>query len=186
MWASSALAVAALAVLLVPEARRRDGTLALACAAIIVSIWIDKGLGLIVGGLVPSPLGGVADYVPTAREGLIAAGIWAIGAAMVTAFSRSPPASGRATDDVHPDAPHRCRRALRRLGQDAGRAGPASRARAAPRGPGSRRADYVDAAVADLGVRRTGAPPRHLPCRQDAVARSFARHGARAAGARSP
>ena len=86
MWASSALAVAAQAVLLVPEARRRDGTLALACAAIIVSIWIDKGLGLIVGGLVPSPLGGVADYVPTAREGLIAAGIWAIGAAMVTAF----------------------------------------------------------------------------------------------------
>jgi molybdopterin-containing oxidoreductase family membrane subunit len=86
MWASSALAVAALAVLLVPGARRRDGTLALACTAIIVSIWIDKGLGLIVGGLVPSPLGDVADYVPTAREALIAAGIWAIGAAMVTGF----------------------------------------------------------------------------------------------------
>ena len=86
MWASSALAVAALALLAVPRARRRDGTLALACAAIFASIWIDKGLGLIVGGLVPSPLGDVADYVPTAREGLIAAGIWAIGAAMVTGF----------------------------------------------------------------------------------------------------
>jgi molybdopterin-containing oxidoreductase family membrane subunit len=86
MWASSALAVAALALLAVPRARRRDGTLALACAAIFASIWIDKGLGLIVGGLVPSPLGAVADYVPTAREVLITAGVWAVGAAMITGF----------------------------------------------------------------------------------------------------
>jgi molybdopterin-containing oxidoreductase family membrane subunit len=86
MRASSALALAALALLAVPRARRRDGTLALACAAIIASIWIDKGLGLIVGGLVPSPLGAVADYVPTAREVLITAGLWAVGAAMITGF----------------------------------------------------------------------------------------------------
>jgi len=86
MWASSALALAALALLAEPRARRRDGTLALACAAIFASIWIDKGLGLIVGGLVPSPLGAVADYVPTAREVLITAGVWAVGAAMITGF----------------------------------------------------------------------------------------------------
>ena len=86
MWLSSALAVAALAILLRPQARGRDGMLAFACGAIIVSIWIDKGLGLIVGGLVPSPLGAVVDYVPTARELAITAGIWAVGAAMVTAF----------------------------------------------------------------------------------------------------
>jgi molybdopterin-containing oxidoreductase family membrane subunit len=86
MWASSALAAVALVLLLVPRTRARDRTLALACAAIVVSIWIDKGLGLIVGGLVPSPLGAVADYAPTAREVLITAGVWAIGAAMVTGF----------------------------------------------------------------------------------------------------
>ena len=86
MWASAALALAALVILVVPGARRRDSALAAACAAIFVSIWIDKGLGLIVGGLVPSPLGAVADYVPTAREMLITAGVWAVGAAMVTGF----------------------------------------------------------------------------------------------------
>jgi len=86
MWASAALALAALVILVVPGARRRDSALAAACAAIFVSIWIDKGLGLIVGGLVPSPLGAVADYVPTAREALITAGVWAVGAAMVTGF----------------------------------------------------------------------------------------------------
>jgi molybdopterin-containing oxidoreductase family membrane subunit len=86
MWTSSGLALAALVLLLVPAARARDATLAAACAAIIASIWIDKGLGLIVGGLVPSPLGAVADYVPTAREIAITAGVWAIGAAMITGF----------------------------------------------------------------------------------------------------
>jgi molybdopterin-containing oxidoreductase family membrane subunit len=86
MWASSGLALVALVLLVVPATRARDATLAAACAAIIVSIWIDKGLGLIVGGLIPSPLGAVADYVPTAREMTITAGVWAVGAAMVTGF----------------------------------------------------------------------------------------------------
>ena len=86
MWTSSGLALVALVLFVVPATRARDATLAAACAAVIVSIWIDKGLGLIVGGLVPSPLGAVTDYAPTAREILITAGVWAIGAAMVTGF----------------------------------------------------------------------------------------------------
>jgi molybdopterin-containing oxidoreductase family membrane subunit len=86
MWGSAGLAVAALVLLIVPATRRRDATLAAACAAIAISIWMDKGLGLIVGGLVPSPLGRVADYIPTAREVLITAGVWAVGAAIVTGF----------------------------------------------------------------------------------------------------
>ncbi|MCX6551991.1 MAG: polysulfide reductase NrfD [Acidobacteria bacterium] len=86
MWASAGLAVVALVLLIVPATRSRDATLAVACAAVFVSLWIDKGLGLIVGGFVPSPLGAVADYVPTARELTITAGVWAVGAAMVTAF----------------------------------------------------------------------------------------------------
>jgi molybdopterin-containing oxidoreductase family membrane subunit len=97
MWTSGALAVASLALLLVPAARRRDATLAAACAAIFLSLWIDKGLGLIVGGFVPSPLGAVADYVPTWRELSITAGVWAVGAAMVTGFFRIT-ASVRAED----------------------------------------------------------------------------------------
>jgi molybdopterin-containing oxidoreductase family membrane subunit len=86
MWTSAALAVAALVLLVMPATRCREATLAAACAAVFVSLWIDKGLGLIVGGFMPSPLGAVADYVPTWREAAIVAGIWAVGAAMVTAF----------------------------------------------------------------------------------------------------
>jgi Ni/Fe-hydrogenase subunit HybB-like protein len=97
MWASAGLALVSLVLLIVPATRASDATLATACAAIFVSIWIDKGLGLIVGGLVPSPLGAVADYVPTARELLITAGVWAIGAAMVTGFFKIT-AAVRASD----------------------------------------------------------------------------------------
>jgi molybdopterin-containing oxidoreductase family membrane subunit len=86
MWASAALGVAALALLLVPAARRREPLLAVACAAAFVSLWIDKGLGLIVGGFVPSPLGAVNDYGPTVPEVAITAGIWAVGLLLVTAF----------------------------------------------------------------------------------------------------
>ncbi len=86
MWTSAALTLAALALLLVPPARTRHATLAAACAVALVALWIDKGLALVIGGFVPSPLGAVADYLPTWREVTITAGIWALGAMMVTAF----------------------------------------------------------------------------------------------------
>jgi Ni/Fe-hydrogenase subunit HybB-like protein len=86
MWTSSALAAASLVVLLVPRLRRREPVLAVTCAMVFISLWIDKGLGLIVGGFVPSPLGAVTRYVPTPTEVLIVLGIWALGFLMVTVF----------------------------------------------------------------------------------------------------
>jgi molybdopterin-containing oxidoreductase family membrane subunit len=85
-WASVVLAVAALALLVAPSTRRRPATLAAACGAAFVAIWIEKGLGLVVAGFVPSPLGVVTEYAPTWREATIVAGIWALGAMMVTVF----------------------------------------------------------------------------------------------------
>ena len=85
MWTRQVLALAALAVLLRPAVRRQTGWLAAACVAIIVSIWIEKGLGMIVTGFVPSPLGHVtpvrADRSP---RSCIALGIYGIGALIVT------------------------------------------------------------------------------------------------------
>ena len=85
-WVSVGLAVTALVVLLTPAARARRATLAAACVAVFVALWIEKGLGLVVAGFVPAPLGNVPGYVPTWREVTIVAGIWAVGAMMVTVF----------------------------------------------------------------------------------------------------
>ncbi|MFO7693682.1 MAG: NrfD/PsrC family molybdoenzyme membrane anchor subunit [Vicinamibacterales bacterium] len=86
MWTAEALAAVALVLLLVPRFRSRQTLLAVASAAIIVSVWIEKGLAMVVTGFVPTPLGHVVDYTPTVPELLISAGIYATGALLVTGF----------------------------------------------------------------------------------------------------
>jgi len=86
MWLSVLLSWVALALLLVPKWRTNIRLLVVACVCVFVSIWLDKGLGLIVGGMVPSPLGAVTRYVPTLPESTIVLGIWASGALMITVF----------------------------------------------------------------------------------------------------
>ncbi len=84
MWTAEALAVLALVLLLNPRTRKRHGTLVVACLAVFASIWIEKGLAMVVTGFIPTPLGKVASYVPTAPELLIAAGVYAVGLLLIT------------------------------------------------------------------------------------------------------
>lgn len=86
MWAAEALAATALVLLINPRTRRREKTLAVACVAVFLSIWIEKGLGMVVTGFVPSPLGNVTTYTPTAPELLISLGIYATGFLLITLF----------------------------------------------------------------------------------------------------
>jgi len=88
MWLSVLLSWAAMALLLVPNWRANVRLLTGACVCVFVSIWLDKGLGLMVGGLVPSPLGAVTRYAPTLPESTIVLGIWASGALMITVLYR--------------------------------------------------------------------------------------------------
>ena len=84
MWASMALAVISLVLLITPRYRANERLLAVACVMVFASLWIDKGIGLIVGGFVPSPLGHVTSYVPTLPEVSITLAIWAVGVLMLT------------------------------------------------------------------------------------------------------
>jgi molybdopterin-containing oxidoreductase family membrane subunit len=86
MWASAILAVGAALMLVNPKIRNRQGLLTIACVAVVVSIWIEKGLGMVVTGFVPSPLGHVTAYVPTLAEISIGLGIYGFGALLVTVF----------------------------------------------------------------------------------------------------
>lgn len=88
MWGSVILAVISLILLLNPKTRQSPTTLTIACLAVFGSIWIDKGLGMVVTGFVPNPMGSVMEYWPTLTEGLISLGIYGIGALMVTGFFR--------------------------------------------------------------------------------------------------
>ncbi len=84
MWTSIILAFVSLSILLFPAMRRREGALAIASAMVFISLWIDKGFGLIVGGFVPNMFETVTEYWPTVPETLITIGIWATGFFVLT------------------------------------------------------------------------------------------------------
>jgi len=84
MWASTVLAVIALILLVFPSLRKDEGKLVFACIAVFISLWIDKGFGLVVGGFVPNPFERVTEYWPTLPETLIALGVWSIGFLILT------------------------------------------------------------------------------------------------------
>jgi Ni/Fe-hydrogenase subunit HybB-like protein len=84
MWTSAVLAFVALGMLIIPFIRRKEGWLAVACAFVFVSLWIEKGLGLVVPGFIPSPLETITEYVPTGTEIAITVGVWAVGFLLLT------------------------------------------------------------------------------------------------------
>ena len=84
MWLSVVLAVVALVILVNPATRRSETTLVVGCIAVFGSLWIDKGLGMVIAGFIPSPLGKVTQYSPTAPELTISLAIYAIGILIVT------------------------------------------------------------------------------------------------------
>ena len=86
MWTSAVLAIAALAMLIIPKVRRKEGWLAVACIFVFVSLWIEKGLGLVVTGFIPSPLDAITEYHPTGTEIAITLGVWAVGLMILTLF----------------------------------------------------------------------------------------------------
>ncbi len=84
MWSSIIVGFGSLLVLLIPKLRRSSPWLIAACIGIVVSIWIDKGVGLIIGGFVPSPLEEIVGYMPNLNEIMITIGVWAIGILILT------------------------------------------------------------------------------------------------------
>jgi molybdopterin-containing oxidoreductase family membrane subunit len=84
MWTSSTLAIVAALMLLNPRVRESRQWLSMACVAVIVSIWIEKGMAMVVTGFVPSPLGQVTGYVPTLPELMISLAIYCGGALAIT------------------------------------------------------------------------------------------------------
>ena len=79
MWTSTVLAAVSLLFLIFPATRKNEKSLVLACVMLFISLWIDKGFGLIVGGFVPNPFEEVHTYWPTMPEALITVGVWSIG-----------------------------------------------------------------------------------------------------------
>jgi molybdopterin-containing oxidoreductase family membrane subunit len=82
------LNVAATFTLMIHPLRRNPHWLMPACAILFVGIWIEKGIGLVIPGFLPSPLGEIVEYTPTWVELWVTAGIWALGLFVLTILVR--------------------------------------------------------------------------------------------------
>lgn len=78
-WASVLCGLAAFILFLVPKTRKNWITLNIGCVLIYSSVYIEKGMGLIIPGFTPDTLGEIYVYRPSITEVLVAGGIFAIG-----------------------------------------------------------------------------------------------------------
>jgi Ni/Fe-hydrogenase subunit HybB-like protein len=84
IWSSIALNVIGTLLFFTPAALERSWVRPVACVCVIVGIWIEKGMGLIIPGFIPSTLHEVIEYAPSLAEWKITAGIWAFGMLVFT------------------------------------------------------------------------------------------------------
>jgi molybdopterin-containing oxidoreductase family membrane subunit len=78
-WAFVACGVAAFVLFLLPATRRNVVTLNLGCLLVYASVYIEKGMGLVMPAFIPDTLGEVYEYTPTLHELRIGAAIFSIG-----------------------------------------------------------------------------------------------------------
>ncbi len=87
IWTAVALNLVGLVLLMLPLSRSLKW-LDAACVCCIVGIWIEKGMGLVIPGFIPTPMGAIVEYSPSLNETLVCFGIWAFGLLCYTLFLR--------------------------------------------------------------------------------------------------
>jgi len=87
IWTAIAFNLTAMVLLLLPVSRSLK-RLNVACVLCILGIWIEKGMGLVIPGFIPTPLGKIMEYTPSLNETLVCLGIWAMGLLCYTIFLR--------------------------------------------------------------------------------------------------
>jgi len=87
IWTAITFNLTAMVLLVLPVSRSLKW-LNLTCVLCITGIWIEKGMGLVIPGFIPTPLGQIVEYSPTLNETLVCLGIWAFGLLCYTVFLR--------------------------------------------------------------------------------------------------
>lgn len=89
IWTAVVMNLIAVTILMFHSTRRNMKWLTTACMLAFFGIWIEKGMGLVVPGFIPTPLGEVFEYWPTSTELSIAVGIWAFGMLVFTLLAKT-------------------------------------------------------------------------------------------------
>ena len=85
MWGFVVLFFVGIALLSHPYTRKgNDLWLGIGAASIFLAFWLDKGIGFVLGGFVPTPTHEIVEYYPTINELFITVGVWATGFFILT------------------------------------------------------------------------------------------------------
>ncbi|HOV91017.1 MAG TPA: polysulfide reductase NrfD [Syntrophorhabdaceae bacterium] len=83
-WGSLISTLIAFFALLAFHKKKNDYTLVIACILTVLSIWMEKGIVLIITGFIPTPIYELPLYRPTIFEIIITTGIYGIGSLVLT------------------------------------------------------------------------------------------------------
>jgi Ni/Fe-hydrogenase subunit HybB-like protein len=84
IWTAIVFNLVGTVLFFMPGALERGTIRIAACVLCIVGIWIEKGMGMIVPGFIPSTLHEIVEYTPSLTEWKVSAGIWAFGLMVLT------------------------------------------------------------------------------------------------------
>ncbi len=84
VWSSIAMTVLAALIFLCPKVYDHPGMMNIGCGLAFIGIWIEKGMGMVLPGFVPSVLHEMVEYTPSLLEWKVTAGIWALGLMLYT------------------------------------------------------------------------------------------------------
>lgn len=88
IWTAIAMNTTATVLLLSQRVRTGSPAHLLACGLTVVGVWIEKGMGLIFPGFIPTPLGQIVEYQPTPGETAVSFGVLALGALLFTLMAK--------------------------------------------------------------------------------------------------
>jgi len=88
IWPAIAANIVVTVLMTVNTFRRNINRVLPLCVILFIAVWVEKGMGMIVPGFTPSPLGEVVEYHPTWVEITVTLGIWALGISVTMVLVR--------------------------------------------------------------------------------------------------
>ncbi|HBI16108.1 MAG TPA: menaquinol oxidoreductase [Desulfobulbaceae bacterium] len=84
MWGFVVLTLTGYTLMAIPQTRRNDFWLAIGSASMFIGLWLDKGIGFVLAGFLPTPLEEIVEYYPTLNEIMITIAVWCTGFFILT------------------------------------------------------------------------------------------------------
>ena len=89
IWTALVMLIIAMIIGMIHPLRNNITLLNIAAALTAVGIWIEKGMGFVIPGFIPTPIGEIYEYIPSLTEVMVSMGIWGLGLLIFTLLAKA-------------------------------------------------------------------------------------------------